>query len=224
MINFNYSKGMVSFMKSLNKKGFTLIELLAVITIMGILMMVAIPTISRTIENSRKDTFIDTARKYADSAMNMWIADNFMCNGFSSSAVQAGTYYIRVDSSDPSQPQILEQGGKSPWGNRDIKGAIIFVVYIRDNTRNVSVFPILVDGIHGVNVNSDGSIGGTVRSAESFVRGSIVMTGANYEQFFYNGSWKYFTFTTDINGDGDRADIVDGVNENAGRSVLCVER
>ena len=32
-------------MKKLNKKGFTLIELLAVITIMGILMLVAIPAV-----------------------------------------------------------------------------------------------------------------------------------------------------------------------------------
>ena len=54
-----------------NNKGFTLIELLAVITIMGILMMVAIPTVSRTIENSRKDTFVDTAKKYADSVSTM---------------------------------------------------------------------------------------------------------------------------------------------------------
>ena len=211
-------------MKKLDIKGFTLIELLAVITIMGILMMVAIPTISRTIENARKDTFIDTARKYAEAARNMWTADNFQCGSYTSSSVQAGSYYIRVDTSDPSLPQILEQGGKSSWGSRDIKGVIIFVVYIRDNTRRVNVFPVLVDGIHGVNVKSDGTIGGTVYDAESFVRGSIVMSGATYEQFFYNGNWRYLTFTTDINGDGDRADIVDGVDENGGRSVLCVER
>ena len=44
----------------MKNKGFTLIELLAVITIMGILMLVGVPSISRIIENARKDNYIDT--------------------------------------------------------------------------------------------------------------------------------------------------------------------
>ena len=44
-------------MKKLNKKGFTLVELLAVITIMGILMIVAVPAVQRTIRNTRYKYF-----------------------------------------------------------------------------------------------------------------------------------------------------------------------
>ena len=47
-----------------NNKGFTLVELLAVIVIMGILMMIAIPSITKTIEKSRKDSFVDIAKSY----------------------------------------------------------------------------------------------------------------------------------------------------------------
>ena len=38
-----------------NKKGFTLIELLAVIVILGIILVIAIPSISAAILNSRKN-------------------------------------------------------------------------------------------------------------------------------------------------------------------------
>ena len=40
--------------KNKNKKGFTLIELLAVIVILGILMLVAIPSVTRFINQSRQ--------------------------------------------------------------------------------------------------------------------------------------------------------------------------
>lgn len=57
--------------KRLNKKAFTLMELLAVIVILGVIMLIAIPSISNVITNSRKDAFIRTADRYVDAVRNM---------------------------------------------------------------------------------------------------------------------------------------------------------
>ena len=64
-------------MKKRNIKGFTLIELLAVIIIMGILMMTAIPAVTKYIENSRKDTFWQTAKSYIDAAKTSLLSGEY---------------------------------------------------------------------------------------------------------------------------------------------------
>ena len=130
--------------KRKNNSGFTLVELLAVIVIMGILMMVAIPSVTRTIENSRKDTFVDIAKSYGNAARTLWTSDNLTCNGVVSSAVDDGDYYILINSKEgakDSLPVLVDQGGKSSWGNRDVNG------YVRVN---VSTTP-------GVDNNGDGT-------------------------------------------------------------------
>ena len=53
------------------KNGFTLIELLAVIIILGILMIIAIPSVTKYISDSRKSAYIDTARSIIDGARNL---------------------------------------------------------------------------------------------------------------------------------------------------------
>lgn len=51
-----------------NKKGFTLIELLAVIVILGVLLAIAVPAVTKYINSSKKSTFISNVKQYADSA------------------------------------------------------------------------------------------------------------------------------------------------------------
>lgn len=54
-------------MKKLNKKGFTLIELLAVIIILGVLLLIAVPSVSKYITNSRMDTYETNLSKLVDA-------------------------------------------------------------------------------------------------------------------------------------------------------------
>ncbi len=118
-------------MKKLNNMGFTLIELLAVITIMGILMMVAIPSVSRTIENSRRDTFADNALTYVNTVRNAVLADELNCkysgggsNTVTASATPNGTYYFKIDTSAQQTKDIMEKVALSSWGSAELKGYV----------------------------------------------------------------------------------------------------
>ena len=97
------------------KIAFTLIELLAVIVILGILMLVAIPSVTTYINNSRKESYIDTVQNIIKGATNL--VNSGELNMFDPDT----TYYI------PSKCIKLETGGNSPYGEFD--PAYIAVTY-----------------------------------------------------------------------------------------------
>lgn len=160
-------------MKKMNSKGFTLIELLAVIVIMGILMMVAIPSMTRYIENSRKDTFLSTGKEYVNAVRNMWASDSLSCNGVVATANPAETYYVEINSAT-SANNLLDSGGTSSWGNRDVKGYVRVVVGTNSNGDATTKYYLqLTDGAgHGI-VDSS-----SAPEADKLVRGSVLTKDA----------------------------------------------
>ncbi len=103
--------------RKIAKKGFTLIELLAVIIILGILMIIAIPSISNYISESRKNTYISTAKQIINGARNMVNSGKY--NFYDEDMI----YYI------PISCISTETDAKSPYGN--FKQA--YVVVTRNN-------------------------------------------------------------------------------------------
>lgn len=154
-------------MKKINDKGFTLIELLAVITIMGILMMVAIPAVSRIIENSRRDSFVNISKEYINTVRNAVLADNIKCDVGGKktivSAVPDGAYYFSIDTLNSQETaDLMEQGGKSPFGNAEMLGYVKWVKYTipsGDGTISKTEYSIALtdSGKHGIETEAQES-------------------------------------------------------------------
>lgn len=64
----------------MNNKGFSLVEVIAVVTIITILTLVAIPVVSRTISNTRKDSFIENAKREIEIAKGLILNGDMKSN------------------------------------------------------------------------------------------------------------------------------------------------
>lgn len=106
--------------KRINNRGFTLIELLAVITIVGILMSISIPAISKVTNDSRKRAYILIAKNYIKAARQAITQGEFsVVNDLDT------TYYIHINNFD------MEKGnGQSPYAPFEDA----YVVVVRNTT------------------------------------------------------------------------------------------
>lgn len=144
-------------MKNLNKKGFTLIELLAVIVILGVIMLIAIPSVSTIIDNSRKNTFVSSAQTLISGARNMVLASTTgtpaETTGFKSGKITIGSeekeaYAIKVSSIE------LEKGSKNKSAFGKYIDDYCFVVAVANGTGYDYYIQLLDDTKHGIKVGA----------------------------------------------------------------------
>ncbi len=60
----------------MNKNGFTLIELLAVISILAILVVIAMPNVLQIYNDSKKNTFVIESQEILKQAISNFISDS----------------------------------------------------------------------------------------------------------------------------------------------------
>ncbi|MBR4260613.1 MAG: prepilin-type N-terminal cleavage/methylation domain-containing protein, partial [Clostridia bacterium] len=88
----------------MNKKGFTLIEILTVIIILGVIMIIAVPAVSKYILGSRDSAYVTSIEKYIEAARNEVTDFEYIVSRDDT------TYYI------PTKCLKVENGENSPYG------------------------------------------------------------------------------------------------------------
>lgn len=123
-----------------NNKGFTLVEVLAVMVILGILALIAVPAIGGIIENSREDAFRSTAQNIVASAQLAFLADDSIFTDETNGSETVSATVLENN-------DFLEELSNDPWGD----------AYETDNT----VVTRNTDGSYSIYVESAGHLLGT---------------------------------------------------------------
>ena len=131
-----------------NKKGFTLIELMAVIILLGLIIMIIVPKITDSIENSKKNAAIDSALGYIKSArdyynVNVLEKDYVIKEGIN--WIQDINSVIEVDGELPSSGYFYLENGKIEFAEFCVDK--YYVIYEKSAATAVKTPDCLVDEV-----------------------------------------------------------------------------
>ncbi len=131
----------------MNNKGFTLVELLGTLAILGIILLISIPSINNVVEKNKKLTFINDAKRFialaeADARKNSYKYNVYTLDNNCTTTVSFNEYEKNsIKTSD------LE---KSPYDNKYLCDSWVFVcqidsryyyiVYLTDGQKSIIAY------------------------------------------------------------------------------------
>ncbi len=184
----------------IKKKGFTLIELLAVIIILGILMIIAIPSVTNYINDSRKSAYVDTAKEIVSGTRNL------VNEGKLGMYDTGTTYYI------PAKYVNTENGLKSPYGEFKDNSAYVGVIYdgqgykyywISSDDAGQGIDEVTpVDKLESDNIKSDLK----PEDIYDIVKTTGIGDRPNIKILNPNGGWEDFNADDNVSEEGEKID------------------
>ena len=110
------------------KKGFTLIELLAVIIVLGIIALIAIPQVSNSLENARKDAVETSAKHYMDAVydkLSMNKLDKDKTNNITTAEINVEDFEVNITGTKPTSGRIIVENNKIKSADLKLNGYTI---------------------------------------------------------------------------------------------------
>lgn len=117
-----------------NKKGFTLVELLAVIVVLAIIILIAMPSVMGAMDKARRNSLVTEASEIAKIAQTAYADDS--ANG---TGIKAICYNLEY---------LVENGYMDKKLGNDYKGGVLLVV--DDSTGKVTTKINLTNGVYSI--------------------------------------------------------------------------